>query len=112
MISGVRVRCRNCETRRTLNHHPDWYIRTPKCAVCGNNTYTVDGYRMKKGANENYPTCYCDGAHYPHRIASVLLCKFRDMTEEDERKIEALFREAGTDEIIVELDYSDMPTSF
>jgi hypothetical protein len=42
------VRCKNCYGRRTLNRHPDQYLRLPPCRNChSKNGYWVDKLRMR-----------------------------------------------------------------
>jgi hypothetical protein len=57
------VRCRQCQARRVLAHHPDWYKRIPKCRSCG-----AQDYRPVK--NYHRPVCECTGYHFIHRKGS------------------------------------------
>ena len=62
--TGVKI-------RRTLNHHPDWYIRPPKCDVCGHNEWYEDKHR-KSGAENKHNikvgrACNCDGIPWEGR---------------------------------------------
>jgi hypothetical protein len=69
----MRFRCRcsrkACQARKTLAKHPDDYAagRTPRCPMCGNRKWRVDGWRHK---HELHRYCWCNGAHYPHRYGS------------------------------------------
>lgn len=63
----IACRCKNCGTRKSLNHKPDWYIRQPKCPSCGLRAWRIDKYRIRR---EYAPGCNCGGYHFPHREGS------------------------------------------
>lgn len=73
---AFRYRCsrRACRARRSLPRRIEEYVREPKCRCCGARL-TLDVTRQRKGASEGRRTCYCDGAHFPHREGSLLLCR-------------------------------------
>jgi len=68
-------RCRKCNGRRTLNKHPDDYIRTAKCKAIGcGGVMRLEKYRQRgrtdkvirakdRGELCNYYMC---DFHYPH----------------------------------------------
>lgn len=63
------VRCSHCDARRTLNRHPDDYIRVPRCRSCGQNRYRVDKYRARFERGPKH-RCTCYRYHFPHRRGS------------------------------------------
>jgi hypothetical protein len=64
---SVPCRCSRCRTRRSLRHSPGWYIRQPRCKVCGGKL-SIDTYRAK--GKEKRPACNCGGLPFPHRHSS------------------------------------------
>lgn len=67
-----RCRCRNykCQSRRTLNKHPDNYKIKRKCH-CG-ALYRVDICRQTRSPSDNPPACNCNGAwRIIHRLGQV-----------------------------------------
>lgn len=71
-----RVRCnhrskpgqRCCDARRTLAMPIGFYVRIPKCRVCGARNYREDRWRSMNeiGANGKKP-CNCGHYPFPHR---------------------------------------------
>lgn len=64
-----RCRCRQCDGRRTLTKHPDFYVRLPRCIVCGGKDWRVDWYRTSR-IEAKRTTCFCIGRAFPHRRGS------------------------------------------
>lgn len=71
----THCRCRSCKHRTKLKHHPLWYIRQPRCKVCGARSWQKDEYRhwveleQIRTHTGRYKLCYTC-FHYPHRMAS------------------------------------------
>ena len=71
-MTTYSVRCRNtrCRHRRVTTRHPDSYLRTPKCPVCG----SISGWRIEGRAYNRRGLCRCSGVdmvrgvHFPHRV--------------------------------------------
>lgn len=53
-----RCNKRSCQARRTLHHHPEWYLKPQTCDVdgCTGKMY-VDNYRLNKGKFDRAPQC-------------------------------------------------------
>ena len=66
-------RCRNCSKREAKKKRVEEYKRVQKCKDCGHELRYLDKWQMKKNKET---TCKCDGVSYPHRIGSIVWCKF------------------------------------
>lgn len=104
------VRCSNrrCQARRTLNKHPDEYLRLPRCKTPGcfisqqrkgkPQRYRIDTYRQTKERGQKAPKpCTpgrggCNGYHFPHRRGSLHCWHNPNLTEADSCEREALGR--------------------
>lgn len=64
-----RCRCSNrkCYKRKTLNKHPNDYVRPPKCPWCLSTAWVVDKYRQAKGFKDRSPRCECHALLIRHR---------------------------------------------
>ena len=59
-----------CGGRRSLTKLIDFYVRRPKCPVCGEDSLQQDKYRQEHERGKNSRPCHCDGLPYPHRRGS------------------------------------------
>jgi len=78
---SINIRCKKCGARRSI---PDKtalihckrtikyysYEGEHKCKSCGNRTWRIDWYRMKKERGIK-PSCDCGGYHFRHRKGSL-----------------------------------------
>ena len=78
------VRCCRCRARRTLNRHPDEYVRLPQCRApgCRSRRYTVDAYRTRVERGGKVRPCKCYGYSFPHRRGSGYCEHNPKLTEE------------------------------
>ena len=87
MIYRYRCGTRTCQTRKSLPHLIDWYIRRPVCPSCKGNTLRLDKWRMQHEVGKGAPTCTCDGYHFPHREGSLWCIHSKVIpTEEQQRE--------------------------
>lgn len=60
-------RCKKCWARRTLNRHPEQYLKVPACS-CGHRDWYVDNYRITvEWGKSGIERCDCAGYQFPHR---------------------------------------------
>lgn len=64
MKYNCRCTTKKCRQRVTLNHHPTWYIRVPKCPSCKTGRLSYDPAPALQTIKR---TCRCGGVHYPHK---------------------------------------------
>lgn len=58
---------RRCNGRRTLTKLIEFYQRRPRCPNCGEDSLTLDVYRMAREVGKEAPVCRCGGMPFPHR---------------------------------------------
>lgn len=74
---AFRCRCRKCEHRVFMEHHPDSYARGLQCQGCGVNKkdraqgWRVDWYRTAKAEAKRQGVCECMQLPFPHRPTSA-----------------------------------------
>lgn len=65
--TAYHCRCRVCQARKALKHHPDLYKIPPACK-CGARNWRLDNYRMKNGDKDRGGVvCKLDCLPFFHR---------------------------------------------